>query len=98
MELKRLRKLYSRRPASEIARRLNRSRHSVYDKALALGLKKAGGFRRGEEALALRAKGLTTKEIARRMKVKRQTVLYYLYLARHLEEYEKLKKAMRKAD
>ena len=90
--------LYGRYPASETAQRLNRSRQSVYHKASALGLKKGGGFRRAEEALALRAKGLTCREIAGRMRVKRQTVDFYLYLARHPEQYEKQKKAMRKAD
>lgn len=98
-ELERLTRLYGRYTASETAQRLNRSLQSVYHKASALGLmKKGGGFRRAEEALALRAKGLTSKEIARRMRLKKQSVDYYLYLARHPEEYEKLKKAMRKAD
>jgi hypothetical protein len=53
-----LRSLYSSRPTTEIAPRLNRTVHKVYAKAAALGLKKSPAFFESEESGRLR-KGQT---------------------------------------
>jgi len=88
--------LYSKQPALEIALSLNRNPPSIYAKASRLGLKaNPEGFRKGKEALTLRAEGLSYKEIATKMGVRVRTVRTYIYFARHSEQYMKLKEAMR---